>query len=117
MEFLGLSMVENPVQKYSVLFPTNEDTGKQEDRMNYSVVNFVIERLHSPLDPWSYVKTYKRYTRAELSDHPLESPCPCKSKKKYIECCYLKGFVDVPHIELDFEKLPPKELPNFIQGF
>ncbi len=117
MEFLGLSLVENPVQKYSVIFPTNQETGEQEDRLNYSPVNFVIDRLASPLDSWSYSKTFKRFTKAELSNYSLEKPCPCKSTKTYKECCYLKGFVDVPHLDVKFEKVPPKELPNYIRGF
>ena len=117
MEFLGLSFVENPVQKYSVFFPTNEETGEQEDRLDYSLVNFLIDRLSSPLDSWSYAKTVKRYTNSQLADYSFDKPCPCKSKKKHIECCYLKGFVDVPHIELIFEKQPPVELPNSVRGF
>ena len=52
-DVLGIAiMVEKPVQKYSVLFLTDSETGSRADKYNYAVVEFVARRVCVFLGEW-----------------------------------------------------------------
>ena len=102
VELLEVSIVENPVQKYSVLFGP-------DIAYDYGPVRYVVRGLRSPWHEW----------RCELSDiveaperFPGTSPdsdCPCESGQRYDDCCKRK-----PRIRRRYEVLfaedPPPEL-------
>lgn len=109
-EFLGLSLVENPVQKYSVPFTKDEITGKEVDHYDYSSVKYVADRLDSSFENWKPNWVKKMIKRSEFNNVLKESLCPCNSKKLFIECCYNKKLLLLPHLQVEFHKELPKHL-------
>lgn len=93
MDFLGVSVVTKPNQKYSVLFDDIDNPQK------YEVLEHLIPQLKSEFIPWSYKKiikydSYKKYT-IKRNDF-----CPCGSGKKFKKCCLLNGKgISYPHFE------------------
>lgn len=112
LEFLGISLVENPVQKYSVPFLKDEESGKESDHYDYSTVGYVAERLNSPFEDWQPRWTKKMFGRNEFNNLSKEDMCPCNSKKPFGECCYDKQSILLPHLEVEFFKALPKELQH-----
>lgn len=112
MQFLGMAMVENPVQKYSVPFIIDPKTGESKDHYDYSIVRFAAERLRSPTDGWGFVWTKKRHPHSRFPHVGRNDRCPCESGKKYKKCCLQENGVLRPHVEITFDKLPPQGLPN-----
>ena len=90
LEALGISMVENPVQKYSVLFLNDEKTGQQRDQYNYVLVKYAISGLRNAFDGWDVERTTRRQPHSRFADVSRNDPCPCESGKKYKKCC-LRG--------------------------
>lgn len=88
-----VSIVENPVQKSSVVFPNGEDN------YNYDVVRYVVKKLNSPWQPWKYEKSkklIKKYTNIGRNE-----PCPCGSGIKFKKCCLNKK-IEIDHYDLIF---------------
>lgn len=110
-EFLSISVVDKPVQKYSVGFLSGED-GKQIDQYNYSAVTFVYDRLVAPFDGWKAEWTHAYHPHELFEDVLLNDKCPCESGRQYSDCCRSKLGVLRPHLEVIFEKDP---LPKFPQ--
>lgn len=114
MDFLSISMVQNPVQKYSVLFPKGED-GSERDQYDYSLAKFAADRLLSPWTPWRVEKTTRSLSRHKLAHVPGDANCPCGSGNPFGSCCADKGTVTVPHFQFAFlgparDDLPQNEL-------
>ncbi|MGH9392681.1 MAG: hypothetical protein ACRD1E_00800, partial [Terriglobales bacterium] len=89
-EPLEISIVTDPVQKYSVL---------QLD-YDYSVVRYVLDHLDGPFHEWSGAWSFKRHDHSHFADHPSDGPCPCKSDLRYEECCLLTEGVRLPHFQM-----------------
>ena len=93
IEPVEVSIVENPVQKYSVIFP------KGKDNYDYGVIKYIVKKIPSPWDTWDYEKSkklvqkYKNVGRNEL--------CPCGSGMKYKKCCIRKE-QEINHYEFRF---------------
>jgi hypothetical protein len=110
VQFLGLSLVDDPVQKYSVIFPkANAD---DPDPFDYGVVRFVSERLTGPFSRWSSELTQAWHPHSIFADAPADGPCPCGSGRPYRDCCLEKPGVLRPHIQVSFSEPPPEDLPN-----
>jgi hypothetical protein len=117
LAIVSISLVRDPGQKYSVPFITNEDR-QTVDHYDYSIVQFLIERLSSPFDRWTFERT-KAYHPHELfrEDSPT-GPCPCNSGETYENCCLRRPGVIRPHIQISFENASPAELSNaYIAGY
>ena len=112
-EFLGISTVDSPIQKYSVPFLVDQKTGKSKDHYNYTLVKFLADRLQSPFHPWGVTWTKIRHPHAKFKSVGRNEPCPCESGEKYKKCCLLQKGVLRPHCELSFSVLPPPEFSNF----
>ena len=110
-EVLGISMVENPVQKYSVPFLRDSKTGETRDQYNYSLVRFVIERLTNPFDDWNCKWTTKDFPQSRFRCVGRNELCPCGSGRKFKKCCSHKSTVTLPHLEVELATPPPIELP------
>lgn len=110
-EPLEISIVPNPVQKYSVLWLTNSD-GNQTDHYDYSNVAYVAAGLRKPFDGWELHHTHVREKHELYKDIGRNDKCPCGSDKKYKRCCLKEEGVLRPHINLVFENPPPLDLPN-----
>lgn len=112
MEFLGMSFVESPLQKYSVPFMTDEKTGKTVDHYNYALVSYLIKRLQSPFDSWDVHWTKKRHPHSKFKNVGRNDKCPCGSEKKYKNCCLKESGVLMPQCEFIFSVPPPVNLRN-----
>lgn len=109
-EILATSFVESPVQKYSVPFTVDARTGKKVDQYDYSLVRYAVDRLESPFDGWTYVRTQQRHPHSRFRHVGPNAPCPCESGKKYKKCCMRAEGVLRPHYQFEFERPPPPEL-------
>mgnify|MGYP001456406963 CR=1 FL=1 len=108
MEFLGTALVSSPVQKYSVPFLVDPETGNSVDHYDYSAPKFVFAGLSGPFDPWNYEWQVRRRPHSHYRDVGRNDPCPCESGSKYKKCClkHDEG-VAFPHLEIIFESLAP----------
>lgn len=92
IELLEVSVVENPVQKYSVIQVVDSE-------YDYSAVKYIVKKISSPWDTWNCDKSkknvpkYKNVGRNEL--------CPCGSEMKYKKCC-LRKKQEIDHFEFTF---------------
>lgn len=100
-KLLGMAMVFDPVQKYSVGFTVDKD-GEKIDQYNYSVPKYLIDRLETPFDEWSADKTKKRHPHSNFKYLGRNDLCPCGSKIKYKKCCLNEEGVLRPHVEFYF---------------
>jgi hypothetical protein len=113
LELMGISMVDKPAQKYSVVFMTDEKTGKQHDHYRYDLVKYAIEALRDPFDPWSVERSSRRQPHSRFADVGRDEPCPCESGRQYNNCCLPDNGVLRPHFQFTFETAPPhKVLPT-----
>lgn len=110
-DFLSISLVRNPVQKYSVGFLT-DDKGQKVDQYNYSNVEFVAERVVSPWHGWQAISTTREVMTEEVAHIKTSVPCPCISGKEFGSCCAGKEKFVVPHLEIVFLVPPPSGLSN-----
>lgn len=110
---IGMSIVTSPVQKYSVIFLNDPKTGQMVDQYDYSMVNWVIERLQSPFHNWDMEKTKIRHPHSRYDHLGPDDECPCESGEKYKDCCLNKSGVLRPHYKIIFSVDPPEGLPMF----
>lgn len=104
VEPLEISVVENPVQKYSVVFGP-------EVVYDYGAIRYVVHGLQSPWHPWKF-----RAIETKQEIFPgirRNETCPCGSSKKYKKCC-----LQIPkthtHYDIVFKYPPPSSLPNYL---
>jgi hypothetical protein len=108
IELMEVSLVKNPVQKYSV-FDLDYD---------YRVVNFVLERLLTPFDGWNVSKTTRSYPREAFASVQLDARCPCQqSDLTFGDCCAKNPVVSIPHLDIAFEIPFSSELSHEVFPF
>lgn len=92
-EYLGMAIVKNPFDKYTVLFPKNME-------YDYYMLEHLMEDLNSPYDRW-YVEILKE-KNPMYKGIGRNDKCPCGSQKKYKKCCFSTGkeFTDHHRITL-----------------
>jgi hypothetical protein len=114
-EILELSVVPNPVQKYSVLFIKKSETKEQIDHYNYEIIQYAINGLKTPFDEWEVRWMRVRHPHTLFSHVNRNDYCPCGSGKKYKNCCLPnpRGVLR-PHVEFLFSVPPPEGLSAFI---
>ncbi len=110
-KLLGISMVLDPVQKYSAMIPSTPD-GK--DPLNYQRVKWVAERLTGPFSCWRAVETTKVFPRERFESLQLDDVCPCLSGMTYRACCSTRDGVRMPHTQIYFSEPIPAGLPTQI---
>lgn len=113
MDILGLSLVRDPVQKYSVLFTQNAE-GQKHDHYDYTVVKFVVDRLRSPISEWTPTWTKAYHPHQLFKDVGAQDDCPCGSGRQYGNCCHSLPGVLRPHINIEFHDEPDGSLPSQI---
>lgn len=104
MKLLEISVVEHPVQKYSVGFSSTP--------YNYGPVYCAVSRLRSAWDGWDIHTEMGRHKDPKFLLPPYagcgrNAPCPCRSGKKYKHCCTGKSTYEVPHHVIHFKVPPP----------
>lgn len=86
MEFVGVSIVERPLDKTCVAFLCDE-YGNIIDHYNYYFIDYVMAHLDNPFENWELKvrdKIVKSSIFYDLQDNDL---CPCGSRKYFNECC------------------------------
>lgn len=111
VEIVSISLVEQPVQRYSVLFLGSKD-GTQYDHYDYGNVKFVADRVASPFHEWTSERATRLVAAKEVAHLPIDHPCPCLSGKHFGDCCIGKQEFEVPHLQVTFSVPPPRDLPN-----
>lgn len=115
-EFVSVSMVTNPVQKYSVARVMHERAdGKIVDQFDYLPVKFVVDRILTPFAKWRAEKTTILEPHSAFGGLTQNDECPCDSGKFYFDCCLQKEGVRTPHIHFDFLDPIRKDLPTFVK--
>jgi hypothetical protein len=117
LKVLEISVVRTPLQKYSVLFPSDPKTGNREDSYNYTPVKYVLDRLSDPFDAWDIQRTKISHPHSHYQHINKDDPCPCESGKEYKGCCLSESGVLRPHLEIIFHVEPPKDSINNICYF
>lgn len=109
-EFLGVAMVENPVNRYSVPFIKDPVTGETVDQYNYTAVSYASVRLASPFHGWDVEWTKAWHPHSRYKHIGRNDKCPCESEKKYKHCCMNEVGVLRPHCDITFLEPLPMEL-------
>jgi hypothetical protein len=112
-EVLGIALVENPGNKFSVMFIKDDKTGEQVDHYNYSVVNYLFELIDSPYEYWNLEISQKVRTEEIYKNVRRNDLCLCNSKKKFKNCCGNKIGERYPHYEFKLLRPPAnRDIPT-----
>lgn len=98
-DILGVSLVENPGNKYSVMFLKDEKTGEQKDQYNYDTVDYLFDLITEPYESWELEVSQRTMTKKDYGNIGRNDPCLCGSGKKFKKCCGLNIGKKYPHYE------------------
>lgn len=98
-QILGISLVENPGNKYSVMFLKDEKTDEQIDQYNYDTIDYLFEHITSPYEFWDLEVSQRETKKEDYGIVGRNDPCPCNSGKKFKKCCMLNVGKKYPHYE------------------
>jgi hypothetical protein len=100
------AIVENPANKFSVLFLGDPETGERVDQYDYRLVEGLASVLTDPFQEWDYViqqveRDYAYFKERGVKEQDL---CPCGSEKKYGNCC-INLTIPMPHYQFTYAAL------------
>lgn len=98
-EVLGVSLVENPGNKYAVTFLKDEQTNEQIDQYNYTTVDYLFENISDPYEHWDLKVSQQIIRKGDYGNISRNEPCSCGSGKKFKKCCGMKIGKKFPHYE------------------
>ena len=98
-ELLGMSVVENPGNKYSVMFSNDENTDEQIDRYNYDTIDYLFDLINSPYEIWNLEVSQREIQKEDYGTIERNNLCTCNSGKKFKKCCMTKIGEKYPHYE------------------
>ncbi|WP_143525578.1 SEC-C domain-containing protein [Rhizobium hainanense] len=104
MEPKGVSLVSDPVQKFSVPFISDE-FGNKIDQYDYAAVDFISDRLVSPMDGWKVEWSTTRHPHHFFTESAEDGPCPCGNGRTYSLCCLPTPGVEKPHMQVQFDRM------------
>jgi hypothetical protein len=113
MDVIGMALVTEPHQNYSVLFTGDPDSNGIRDQYDYALIRYVRRGLRSPWHGWTYSWTTRLQPHELFAHLGRTSPCPCDSGKQYEDCCWNKDGVPRPHCDIEFDVAPPRDLPSY----
>ena len=106
----SVSLVKNPVQKYSVLFL------EDGDQYNYDLIKSHIANLDSPFHRWDLEICEKLEPHSSFMDIDKKDNCPCGSGKSYENCCLKNKGVLRPHFNVNYEMVPSSgKFENYVK--
>ena len=106
-KILHVSLVDNPAQRYSVIWP--------DDETQFIVLRHLADELLSPWDAWAYHKEIRRCRHPAFENVGSNWPCPCGSDLKYGDCCIKKDTVpDFPHFQFTLSGNTRGQFPNLL---
>jgi len=109
-EITSISIVDNPVQKYSVLFL------EDKDHYNYDLIKSHISNLDSPFHEWDLEICEKLEPHSSFKDIDEKDDCPCKSGKSYEDCCLKKEGVLMPYYNVNYKMVPSSgKFENYVK--
>lgn len=94
-KMLEVSLVTNPLQKYSVAW-------LRGSRYNYALVHYVASGLLSPWHRWEAQASTRLRRRPEFIGVKRNALCPCGSGKKFKHCHVDETTVELPHYDILF---------------
>ena len=98
-DVLGISLVTNPNNKYSVMFLTDDKTGETYDQYDYSTLKYLFELIESPYDEWDLEVSQRIVQKSEFPNIGRNDLCNCESGKKFKHCCWQLIGTNAPHYE------------------
>jgi hypothetical protein len=98
-DILGISLVENPGNKYSVMFLKDEKTDEQIDQYNYDTIDYLFDLINSPYEIWNLEVSQRELKKEDYGNVGRNDPCTCNSGKKFKKCCMTKIGEKYPHYE------------------
>jgi hypothetical protein len=110
IEYVLFAVVKSPVQKFSVIFLSDPETGENVDHYDYKLLEYLIACLQSPFHSWSINWTTMRHPHSNYMHLTPDDTCPCESGEKYSNCCLSEPGVLRPHCQFDLSVPPPKEI-------
>jgi hypothetical protein len=117
VEILGMSLVENPGNKFSVMFIQDEKTGKQTDQYNYTTVDYLFEYIENPYENWDLVVSQRTVKKEDYGSLGRNDLCSCNSGKKFKKCCGLNIGKKYPHYEFILQNPSKKTVfKNTLKG-
>lgn len=97
-EFLGISLVKNPMDKRCIVF-MNCDKENIENTP-FKLVHTLIKSLDKPYHFFELKLTKRKLPRQYYGSWSENTLCPCGSEKPFKECCSNKDFIENPHYEI-----------------
>tara|TARA_R110002049_G_scaffold2511_6_gene18402 strand:+ start:4160 stop:5005 length:846 start_codon:yes stop_codon:yes gene_type:complete len=86
-EIMGISLVENPGNKYSVMFLKDETTDEEIDQYDYTSVDYLFDHIESPYEEWNLEVLQMKIRKEHYGDIGRNEKCSCGSNKKFKKCC------------------------------
>lgn len=102
-EMLGLALVENPVNKYSVMFNESKDPIIR-DNEQFGNLNYILNFLKGPYEPWDMEVTARLFPHTDYPGLQPEDSCPCHEGKLYKDCCFLKEGIQGFHYQFGLSR-------------
>lgn len=109
MDIVGSAMVSDPVQKYSVMEPSDETAEAFARR--HAVIKYAVSLLQNPYDLRNVRKTTIRWPFSKFPGLKQADPCPCESGKAFQVCCEGSEGVLRPHICVDVNNENVNKIP------
>lgn len=101
IEVLEISIVTNPVQKYSVMH--------DDSTLDFTLLERLSTFLVNAFEEWELNRTTMKFPIERFNSISKGDKCPCKSGKSFEECCMEKEEIEMPHVDLIFSKPLPRD--------
>jgi hypothetical protein len=99
VDLIAISLVENPANKYAVVFFVDPNTGNTIDEYNYELLERYCELIKYPYQYWDLELTEVRLPHKDYEQYSANQNCPCGSKLLYENCCLKETGVKGLHYE------------------
>ncbi|HDU4042401.1 TPA: hypothetical protein RFN24_002016 [Klebsiella aerogenes] len=101
MEFLEVSIVSTPAQKYSVMH--------DDATLDFTLIQYISNILENAFEEWDLNRTTMRFPKERFENVRNEDDCPCKSGREFHSCCSDKKEIEIPHIDFILSKAIPSD--------
>ena len=95
-EILGTALVQDPGNKFSVMFIVDEKTGIQKDHYNYYPLEYLIGIVNDPYGDWD-LEISERFVKESDFKCGRNDKCECNSGLKFKKCCLKTIGNSYPH--------------------
>lgn len=99
-EFFEISLVTNPVQKYSV--------AHDDSKLDFTALNYLFNIIENPFENWDLERTTKKFPIEKFSSLENNDLCQCKSGNIFKSCCIKKNEIEIPHLQFIFSRSIPE---------